>query len=100
MILQKVTQKVRRIDKNIPLFTIHDSILTTEENEATLKSAIDHVYKYHFGLVPEVKQIVYNEYNAFLEIKDYALGKAEEKKLKKKVQLVHPLNRFISGKES
>lgn len=98
MILQKVTQRVRKIDRNIPLFTIHDSILTTEENEAILKSAIDHIYKYHFGLVPEVKQIVYNEHNAFLEIKDYIQDKVKEKKLKKIVTSVHPLNKFIQGK--
>ena len=100
MILQKVEQEVRNINPDIPIFTIHDSILTTEENVAVLRNTINHVYMKYFDLMPELKETQYNEHNAFLEIKDYVIGKAEEKKLKKIVTPVHSLNKFTQGRVS
>ncbi len=97
LILRKVANEVRKLNNNIPLFTIHDSILTTEEHIETIRETMIDVYKKSLGVIPELKETVYKENNAFSEINDYIASKAHEKKFKKKIIVPHPLQKFIKN---
>jgi hypothetical protein len=97
LILQKVASELRNTNNNIPIFTIHDSILTTEEHRDVLRETIIQVYTKSIGIVPELKETIYNENNAFNEIDEYITRKADEKKFKKKIIVPHPLQKFVKN---
>lgn len=46
---------VRRLDKTIPLFTIHDSIVTTVGNEQKVSNALMLEFYTNFGIKPKIK---------------------------------------------
>ena len=95
VILRKVAEEVRKINPEIPFFTIHDSILTTEEHIETLRNTIAKVYSKYLALVPELKETIYNDHNAMLEMREYITRKADEKKFEKKITEPHPLQKFL-----
>ncbi len=97
LILQKVASELRNTNNNIPIFTIHDSILTTEEHIETIRETMIDVYKKTLGVIPELKETVYNENNAFSEIDEYITRKADDKKFKKKIIVPHPLQKFVKN---
>ncbi|MEN9389701.1 MAG: hypothetical protein RLY61_785 [Candidatus Parcubacteria bacterium] len=97
IILRKIAEEVRKINADIPFFTIHDSILTTEEHVETLRETIAKVYSKNLGMVPELKETIYNDHNAMLEIREYITRKADEKKFKMISRAPHPLQKFISN---
>lgn len=81
IILKDVTKKINELNPNIPLFTIHDSILTTEPYEGVLKKVLDDVYNEYLGFIPQFEKTIYSEYNATLNLKKYVQQKASFVKL-------------------
>jgi hypothetical protein len=73
----------------------HKSILTTEEHVETLRDTTAKVYSKYLGIVAELKETIYNDHNAMLEIREYITRKADEKKFKKKITEPHPLQKFL-----
>jgi hypothetical protein len=78
MLLHKVAKKVYDINPEIPLFTIHDSILTTKKYANTLKSILENEYKNLLGFIPQFEKTEYSEHNAFNEIAKYTKSKVDQ----------------------
>ena len=54
-ILNYCTKKISADHPNIPLFTIHDSIVTTEENRAVVEHKFKEYLGTYFGSTPILK---------------------------------------------
>lgn len=78
MLLHRVAKKVYDVNPDIPLFTIHDSILTTKKYASILKSILDKEYQILLGFIPKFEKTVYSEDNAFKEIKKYTKSKVDQ----------------------
>jgi hypothetical protein len=78
ILLHKVAKKVFDLNPDIPLFTIHDSILTTTAHEKTLSSILEDEYKKHLHFVPQFEKTYYSEHNAWVEIKKYIESKVDQ----------------------
>jgi hypothetical protein len=78
MLLHKVAKRVYDIDPDIPLYTIHDSILTTKKHSSTLKSILEDEYKQFLGFIPQFEKTEYSELNAWKEIDKYTKSKIDQ----------------------
>lgn len=78
MLLNRVSKKVYDLNPDIPLFTIHDSIMTTKKHAATLKSILEGEYKKLLGFIPQFEITEYSESNAWKEIKKYIKSKVDQ----------------------
>ena len=56
LILDKVCSEIALYHPEIPLFNIHDSIVTTKGNEAIVKSAILNHFEKEIGFPPKIQQ--------------------------------------------
>lgn len=54
MLLEKVCGTISKHDSNIPLYTIHDGIMTTKEHAEYVKKTILNTYKEIMGIEPEL----------------------------------------------
>lgn len=55
IILKVITKAIHRKNKNIPLFTIHDSITTTAEHAGTVRAIMEKELTLLVGLPPKLK---------------------------------------------
>ena len=55
LVLQKACKRINMDKDDIPLFTLHDSIITTEENVEYVRSVLVHVMKENIGVKPNLK---------------------------------------------
>ncbi|MBL1223288.1 hypothetical protein JET18_20775 [Chryseobacterium sp. L7] len=55
LVLHKACKRIDMDKDHIPLFTLHDSIITTEENVEYVKSVLVHVMKENIGVKPNLK---------------------------------------------
>ena len=78
MLLHKVAKRVYDINPDIPLYTIHDSILTTKHHSSTLKSILEDEYKKFLGFIPQFEKTEYSEHNAWKEIDKYTKSKIDQ----------------------
>lgn len=78
MLLHRISKRVYDVSPQIPLFTIHDSILTTKQHEKTLKSILEEEYKILLGFIPQFEKTEYSEFNAWEEINQYTKRKVDE----------------------
>jgi hypothetical protein len=78
ILLHKVAKRVYDINPDIPLFTIHDSILTTKQHSSNLKSILEDEYKQFLGFIPQFEKTEYSEYNAWKEIDKYTKSKIDQ----------------------
>jgi hypothetical protein len=78
ILLHKVAKRVYDVNSNIPLFTIHDSILTTEQHASTLKFILEDEYKKLLGFIPQFEKTEYSEHNAWKEINKYTKSKVDQ----------------------
>jgi hypothetical protein len=76
IILKIVTKRINDKNPSIPLFTIHDSILTTEMYNDYVKATIDEVYLELLGFIPQLEKISYSKLNAYLTLNKYVKHKA------------------------
>lgn len=78
MLLHKVAKKVYDLNADIPLFTIHDSIITTKKHASKLLSILEEEYKKFIGFIPQFEKTIYSEGNAFNEITKYTKSKVDQ----------------------
>jgi hypothetical protein len=78
MLLHRVAKRVYDVNTDIPLFTIHDSILTTLQYSSTLKSILQEEYNQLLGFIPQFEKTEYSEHNAFREIAKYTKSKVDQ----------------------
>ena len=78
MLLHKVAKKVYDVNPDIPLFTIHDSILTTKQHASTLKCILEDEYQKLLGFIPQFEKTEYSEHNAWGEIAKYTKSKVDK----------------------
>ncbi|MFC0343739.1 hypothetical protein [Epilithonimonas hispanica] len=55
LVLEKTCKIINRLNPNIPLFTIHDSIATTEEHTAFVQDILTKVFAKYIGVSPKLK---------------------------------------------
>jgi hypothetical protein len=55
MVIDIICKKIARIDSNIPLYTIHDSIATTEEYSEIVNKVIYEKLTEYIGIPPTLK---------------------------------------------
>lgn len=54
-ILGTVVKRLRRDFRSIPVFTIHDSLMTTPEHSQTVREIMESEFREEFGVVPEIR---------------------------------------------
>ena len=79
--LQEIALKVSKELPEAPLFTIHDSILTTVRYRAQVKQIMIEVYRKHLGFDPAIEDKDLEQVSADLELSRYCSRKLEEAKL-------------------
>lgn len=84
LILNKICNTIYQKNPSIPLFTIHDSILTTEEHLDIIKSTIQEVYQDLLGDAPKLSCKTLDTIDAEIEMKKLVRSKikAHSSKLK------------------
>ncbi len=84
IILKRICKSINEKNPAIPLFTIHDSILTTEEHLDTIKSTIHKVYQDLLGDAPKLACKALDPKDAEIEMKQLVRSKikAHSAKLK------------------
>lgn len=55
LVLHKACKKISQERPDIPIFTLHDSIITTEENTEYVQSVLKSILKKHIGIEPNFK---------------------------------------------
>jgi len=78
MLLHRVAKRVFKHNPNIPLFSIHDSLVTTEKYGDIVKQIIEDEYTSKLGINPTIKVEEFTEDNAFKELNKYVQGKVNE----------------------
>jgi hypothetical protein len=78
MLLHRVAKRVYDLNPDIPLFTIHDSILTTKQHASTLKCILEDEYQKLLGFIPQFEKTEYSEHNAWGEIAKYTKSKVDQ----------------------
>ena len=71
-------QGVYDISADIPLFTVHDSIITTEEYAPVLEEVLFRKYTKILGFQPQIKRELLNPLQADLENMKYVKGKIDQ----------------------
>lgn len=60
LILHVICKRIHRERPHLPLFTIHDSIVTTEENQSYVRKVMKEELTRHIGLPPTLKTEIWN----------------------------------------
>ena len=78
MLLHRIGKRIFLHNPNIPLYSIHDSLVTTEQYAPVVKQIMEDEYNNHLGLTPTIKLEEYSEDNASKELSKYVKGKVTE----------------------
>jgi hypothetical protein len=85
ILLKKVGAEVYRHSREIPLYSIHDSLVTTVSNLNVVRDIINQVYEKELGFRPSLKVEYWNEQSAMDELPKYVDRKLEESGIFKRV---------------
>jgi len=78
MLLHMVAKKVFITNPDIPLFTIHDSIITTKQYGKIVCEILEEEYKSLLGILPQLETTEFTEHNAWNEISKYTKAKVDQ----------------------
>lgn len=78
ILLGHVCKEIFNTDSNIPMYTIHDGILTTKENADQVEGIIRSTYKNLMGVEPELSKEVMTPKIAHSKFNDYVTKKTKE----------------------
>ncbi|GAB3542495.1 hypothetical protein GCM10027443_43430 [Pontibacter brevis] len=78
ILLHEVCKEIYELDRNIPLFTVHDSIITTTDHAETVKGILLATYQNLLGAAPQLEHKELQPSIAYNELWDYSLGKLRE----------------------
>ncbi|MEI6088684.1 MAG: hypothetical protein WCR66_13915, partial [Bacteroidota bacterium] len=78
MLLHKVAKAVYKYDPSIPLFSIHDSLVTTEKHQKTVTNIIEQEYRKQFGVSPQLETSSLLDIEADLGLKKYLKSKVDQ----------------------
>jgi hypothetical protein len=78
LILEEVCLGIFKQDSSIPIFTIHDGILTTEKHADFIEKFILDTYKSIMGVEPELKRESLNKLAARKGFQEYIQKKTEK----------------------
>lgn len=78
ILLHEVCKEVFNISSEIPLFTVHDSIITTERYAQVLEDVLLRKYIGIFGFPPQLKRESLNSQEAEMERMKYVKGKIDQ----------------------
>ncbi|WP_396192534.1 DUF1542 domain-containing protein [Flavobacterium sp.] len=77
ILLGFVCKRIYNLNPSIPLYTIHDGIMTSLQYEEVLNNTIQEVYKEAMGVKPELKKEYMKPDNAYNELHEYSLKKVK-----------------------
>lgn len=78
ILLHEVCKEVYDISSDIPLFTVHDSIITTQQYASVLEEVLLKKYTGILGFSPQLKRQTLNGEQADLENMKYVKGKIDQ----------------------
>lgn len=78
VLLGRVCKTIFMTDTNIPMYTIHDGVMTTKRYAVVVQQIINKTYLETIGVEPELKIEIINPKTAFNEFNDYITKKTRE----------------------
>lgn len=81
ILLHIVCREVFEDDHTIPLFTVHDSILTTKRHVNTVLRIIERVYNNILGAIPQVEIQEMNKFEAWEGVRKYVRDKIDQARI-------------------
>lgn len=78
VILEEVCRNIFNISSEIPLFTVHDSIITTEKYSKVVKEVFSKTYLDFLGFTPEIKMEILEPENADMDVVKYINSKIDQ----------------------
>jgi hypothetical protein len=78
MILHQVCRVIFKENPDIPLYTIHDSIITTKQYADLVMDKIKTTYVEAIGMAPQIEKNTWSEVNALESVVKYVNGKLDE----------------------
>jgi hypothetical protein len=95
ILLKNVCKRIHEKDDSIPLFTIHDGIITTNCNEIALKNEILTTYKEILGVSPELKTEKLNKANLdFKTFRKTIINKTQKMAKNNGIDWINPEEEF------
>ena len=105
VLLHTVCKKVYDINPDIPLITVHDSVITTSKYADLLKTVLTDTYSGLLGFIPKFEREEFNPLNADQGRKKYVNAKIDQADIETSPQVepvvperIIKLRRFTSGK--
>lgn len=83
LVINKITKQFVKTFPDIPIYTIHDSIITVQDYIKKLVNISNLVAKHHFGIAPKFEFEEWGPSQGFDKIDAIKFSKAEKKLLKK-----------------
>jgi hypothetical protein len=78
MILHQVCRVIFKENPDIPLYTIHDSIITTKQYADLVMDKIKTTYVEAIGMAPQIEKNTWSETNALKSVVSYVKSKIDE----------------------
>ena len=94
ILLHEVCKEVYDISPDIPLFTVHDSIITTEQYACVLEEVLLKKYTGILGFPPQLKRESLNGEQADLENMKYVKGKIDQAEIEVTHSQLSPPGKF------
>jgi hypothetical protein len=94
LLLHKVAGRIFQKNKAIPIYSIHDSLVTTRTYTREVESVIYSVYKEELGIAPQLEKSIWSIDSAYRDMKKYASRKIDDAML----QIQNPGNSQIIRK--
>jgi hypothetical protein len=78
LLLHNVCGQIFKKNKAIPIYSIHDSLVTTKAFSEVVESTIYKVYKEDLGMVPQLEKSIWSMDSAYRDMKKYVSRKIDD----------------------